>query len=69
MIKHFDPYDKLIELEIRLGLLENYTKELQVAQIQTTNLLKEQNRIIKQLQINESALDQALGEIALKISR
>ena len=66
MIKHFDPYDKLIELEVRLGLLENYTKELQVAQIQTTNLLKDQNRIIKQLQVNESALDQALGELLFK---
>ena len=69
MIKHWDPYDKLIELEVRLGLLENYTKELQVAQIQTTNLLKEQSRIIRQLQINESALDQALGEIVLKLPK
>jgi hypothetical protein len=63
---NFDPYDKIIELNVRIGLLENYVKELQIAQIQTTERIKDQSKLIKQLQINQQGLDQVIGDIVLK---
>lgn len=60
----FDPYDLLIQLDIRCQLLEQHCRELQANQLQMSNLIKDQNKLIKQCQIHNKNLDQFVGELA-----
>lgn len=63
MKTNFDPYDLLIQLDVRCQLLEQHCRELQANQLQISDLIKEQNKLIKQNQHNTQQLNRAVTDI------
>ena len=63
MHSNWDPYDKLIELDIRASLLESHVKDIQVTQIQINQRLKEQHKMIAQCNKNIETLSNYLNHI------
>ena len=64
MMPNFDPYDLLVQLDVRCQLLEQHCRELQANQIQMNEVLKGQNKLIKQFQMENRSLNQFVGELA-----
>jgi len=64
MKPNFDPYDLLIQLDVRCQLLEQHCRELQGNQLQFSELVKEQNKLIRQFQRETYSLNQFVGELA-----
>ena len=65
---HFniDPYDMLIQNNVRINLLENTLKDTQHQLMDATRLIREQTAFLKQLQQNEAVLSEAIGHLLLK---
>jgi hypothetical protein len=59
----FDPYDLLIQLDVRCQLLEQHCRELQANQLQISDLIKEQNKLIRQNQHNTQQLNHAVTDM------
>lgn len=66
MKPNFDPYDLLINLDVRCQLLEQHCRELQANQLQMSELIKDQNKLIRQCQQQNKSLNQFVGELALR---
>ena len=64
MKPNFDPYDLLIQLDVRCQLLEQHCRELQANQLQMSEVLKGQNKLLKQFQMENRSLNQFVGELA-----
>jgi hypothetical protein len=62
-MQHFDPYDKLIELDIRAGLLETHVKDIQIQQIQINQRLQEQHKMIAQCNKNIETISNYINHI------
>ena len=63
MMPNFDPYDLLIQLDVRCQLLEQHCRELQANQLQISELIKDQNKLIRQAQHNNQQLTMAFNDI------
>lgn len=63
---NFDPYEKMVQMDIRIGLMENCIRELQMNQLQLSKMLEQQTHLIKQLQQNEQVLSEAVGTCLLQ---
>jgi hypothetical protein len=63
MINNFEPYDLLIQLDVRCQLLEQHCRELQATQLQMSNLIKDQNKLIRQAQHNNQQLTLAVNDV------
>ena len=63
MMPNFDPYDLLIQLDIRCQLLEQHCRELQANQLQMSQLIKDQNKLIRQAQHNNQQLTAAFNDV------
>jgi hypothetical protein len=59
----FDPYDLLIQLDVRCQLLEQHCRELQANQLQISELIKDQNKLVRQAQHNNNQLTKAFNDI------
>lgn len=67
MIKSsFDPYEVLIQLQVRMNLTEQHIKELEFTTRQLVKTVEEQTRQLKQSQQNELVLSEAIGHLLLK---
>jgi len=64
---NIDPYDMLIQNNVRINLLETNLRESQQQLLEATKMLQQQNQLIKQLQHNEEVLSTAIGQILLKL--
>ena len=64
---NIDPYDMLIQNNVRVNLLETNLRESQQQLLEATKMLQQQNQLIKQLQHNEEVLSTAIGQILLKL--
>lgn len=64
---NIDPYDMLIQNNVRINLLETNLRESQQQLLEATKMLQQQNQLIKQLQKNEEVLSTAIGQILLKL--
>lgn len=63
MMQNFDPYDLLIQLDVRCQLLEQHCRELQANQLQMSDLIREQNKLIRQGQQNTQSLSQFVNHV------
>ena len=63
---NFDPYEKMVQMDIRIGLMENCIRELQMNQLQLSKMLEQQTNLIRQLQQNEQVLNEAVGTCLLQ---
>ena len=63
MIQNFDPYALLIQLDVRCQLLEQHCRELQANQLQMSELIREQNKLIRQGQQNTQSLSQFVNHV------
>ena len=63
MIPNFDPYDLLIQLDVRCQLLEQHCRELQANQLQMSQLIRDQNKLIRQAQHNNQQLTAAVNDV------
>jgi hypothetical protein len=63
---NFDPYDMLINHDVRIKQLEKAIQEIQFNQMEMTRLIQQQNGLIKQLQQNEAVLSEAIGTCLLQ---
>ena len=63
MMPNFDPYDLLIQLDVRCQLLEQHCRELQANQLQISELIKDQNKLVRQAQHNNQQLTRAFNDI------
>jgi hypothetical protein len=63
MHSNWDPYDKLVELDIRASLLESHVKDIQVQQIQINQRLKEQHKMIAQCNKNIETISNYINHI------
>ena len=63
MMPNFDPYDLLIQLDVRCQLLEQHCRELQANQLQMSQLIKDQNKLIRQTQHNNQQLTAAFNDV------
>jgi len=51
-----DPYDMLMQLNVRVGLIENNLREIQLNQLQIQRQMQEQMQLIKLAQDRETRL-------------
>ena len=63
MHSNFDPYDKIMELDIRASLQESHIRDLQVTNIQLNQRLKEQHKMIAQCNKNIETLSNYLNHM------
>jgi len=63
-----DPYDLLMQLNMRCKLLEEHVKEIQLNQLQISKMMEQQLQMIKQLQSSEEVLGTTLGMLLNKQS-
>ena len=63
MMPNFDPYDLLVQLDVRCQLLEQHCRELQANQLQMSQLIKDQNKLIRQAQHNNQQLTMAFNDV------
>jgi hypothetical protein len=66
---NIDPYDMLIQHNVRLNLVETTLKDTQHQLLDATRLIREQNALLKQLQQNEQVLSEAIGHLLLKVPK
>jgi hypothetical protein len=62
----FDPYEVLIQLQVRMNLAEQHIKELEFNTRSLNRIIEEQARMIRQSQQNEQVMSEALGHLLLK---
>jgi hypothetical protein len=67
MQPNWDPYDLLVQLDVRCQLLEQHCRELQANQLQYSEIVKEQNKLIRQFQRETASLNQFVGQLAQRI--
>jgi hypothetical protein len=63
---NIDPYDMLIQHNVRLNLLEQQIRDLQAQHIVDKRTIDQQQKTITQLQQNEGVLSEAIGHLLLK---
>jgi len=63
---NIDPYDMLIQNNVRINLLEEQMRALQAQHHSDTRTINQQQQTIKQLQQNEQVLSEAIGHLLLK---
>ena len=63
-----DPYEILMNVNHRVNVLEDALRQIQLNQLQISNMLEQQNKLIKQAQQNEIVLSDAVGHLLLKES-
>ena len=63
---NIDPYDMLIQHNVRINLLEEQMRALQAQHHTDTRTINQQQQTIKQLQQNEQVLSEAIGHLLLK---
>ena len=63
---NIDPYDMLIQHNVRLNLLEQQIRDLQAQHIVDKRTIDRQQKTITQLQQNEGVLSEAIGHLLLK---
>lgn len=63
MTPNFDPYDLLVQLDVRCQLLEQHSRELQANQLQMSQLIKDQNKLVRQCQQNNQQLNAAISDM------
>jgi hypothetical protein len=66
---NIEPFDMLLQHDIRLGLMEKNIKDLQAQHVFDQRTIEQQQRTISQLQRNEVQLSEALGHLLLKSSK
>lgn len=66
---NIDPYDMLIQNNVRIGLLEEQMRQLQAESVQDKKIINQQQQVIKQLQQNEGVLSEAVGHLLLKVPK
>ena len=64
MMPNFDPYELLVQLDVRCQLLEQHCRELQANQMTMSELIKDQNKLIRQAQQNTQQLSQFVTHVA-----
>lgn len=66
---NIDPFDMLIQNNVRINLLEEQMRQLQAESVQDKKIINQQQQVIKQLQQNEGVLSEAIGHLLLKVPK
>ena len=66
---NIDPYDMLIQNNVRINLLEEQLRTLQADSAQDKKMINQQQQTIAQLQQNEQVLSEAIGHLLLKVPK
>jgi hypothetical protein len=69
MKSSFDPYEVLIQLQVRMNLAEQHIKELEFNSRQMSQTIQDQKQQLKQSQQNELVLSEAVGHLLLKVPK
>jgi hypothetical protein len=63
---NIDPYDMLIQHNVRIGLLETTLRDTQQQLLEITKIMREQTQLIKQLKNNENEIGRAVQHLLTK---
>lgn len=68
MWNRIDPYDVLMQHQNRINELEQQVVEMQMNQMQMSNLINRQNKLIKECQAANKSLNEFVGQFIVHVN-